>query len=697
MNIKNKQTKSIMILLLLVITLCSLVYGTVIHVPGDYSTIQLGLNNASEGDTVLVESGTYIENIIWPDVDNITLTGENTNECIIDGGSNGVVINCFTSQDERNATIRGFTIQNGSNEDEGVEPGSGTALKFNLFTMNLNNIICIDNDAEDNIIFLNHSIVYMNNVTIMKDTTNHGNIVFCNQGSELEIKNSVLWDNEGDDVVLGEVNSEASVSYSIIQDGWQGDGGHNIDINPQLDENYQPIWNESIKSPCIDTGDPSFTYDADDTRADMGAIPAIAHQYDNWILPDRFTDSGWKWMSLPGIDTLTNDENVAENVLDGFLLSVEENSPLDFVEWHPYPAYNNENLQIDYDIDSWFNNGHVFTSVQGYKFKMQGAEEVNLEVSGFLADPETVIWLNSEPPSRNESWIGYFLEESQSPYDAIPENILENLSMIKTQHWYKVKIGDQWVHVGPCDPGINIPCQTFNYGDMVILYVKRDYTGDDLSFTWQTPTAPPPRFEPEGLDHFTYEENSDYYPIVVEDIEDVESIDEIGIFVDERCLGAEKVYDLPIQLRAYPEGDELIEDLQFEVVRDGMGRTSGENIDKEVYHISSTQREDGYILVSLAKSDDINPNLPTEFRLLPAYPNPFNPITVIGYQLKDDCDISIDIYNVNGQLVETLIDKHQELGYYDIQWNADGYASGVYFVKLQAGEFTETQKLVLLK
>ena len=157
MNIKNKQTKSIMILLLLVITLCSLVYGTVIHVPGDYSTIQLGLNNASEGDTVLVESGTYIENIIWPDVDNITLTGENTNECIIDGGSNGVVINCFTSQDERNATIRGFTIQNGSNEDEGVEPGSGTALKFNLFTMNLNNIICIDNDAEDNIIFLNHS------------------------------------------------------------------------------------------------------------------------------------------------------------------------------------------------------------------------------------------------------------------------------------------------------------------------------------------------------------------------------------------------------------------------------------------------------------------------------------------------------------------------------------------------------------
>jgi hypothetical protein len=85
------------------------------------------------------------------------------------------------------------------------------------------------------------------------------------------------------------------------------------------------------------------------------------------------------------------------------------------------------------------------------------------------------------------------------------------------------------------------------------------------------------------------------------------------------------------------------------------------------------------------------------FQLLNAYPNPFNPVTVIGYQCPEPSTVNLAIYNINGQLVETLIDVNKTAGYHEVIWDATDYPSGVYFAKMQAGEFTETQKLILLK
>ena len=89
--------------------------------------------------------------------------------------------------------------------------------------------------------------------------------------------------------------------------------------------------------------------------------------------------------------------------------------------------------------------------------------------------------------------------------------------------------------------------------------------------------------------------------------------------------------------------------------------------------------------------------LPEEFSLASIYPNPFNPKTTISYDVSTLSNVNINIYNMNGQLVEVLSNKLHQPGSYNVIWNAAKYTSGVYFVKLIAGDFVDTQKIMLIK
>ena len=88
---------------------------------------------------------------------------------------------------------------------------------------------------------------------------------------------------------------------------------------------------------------------------------------------------------------------------------------------------------------------------------------------------------------------------------------------------------------------------------------------------------------------------------------------------------------------------------------------------------------------------------PNEYRLKSIYPNPFNPVTKIKYSVPENNQVSISIYDIKGNMISELINKNHYIGIYNITWNAEGYPSGVYFVKLNAGDFTQTQKLMLIK
>jgi hypothetical protein len=90
-------------------------------------------------------------------------------------------------------------------------------------------------------------------------------------------------------------------------------------------------------------------------------------------------------------------------------------------------------------------------------------------------------------------------------------------------------------------------------------------------------------------------------------------------------------------------------------------------------------------------------NVPAEFSLSQNYPNPFNPTTVIHYQLPVNSFVTLKIYDILGREVATLINGRQSAGYYNATFKATNLPSGVYFYRLQAGTYSATKKLLLLK
>ena len=89
--------------------------------------------------------------------------------------------------------------------------------------------------------------------------------------------------------------------------------------------------------------------------------------------------------------------------------------------------------------------------------------------------------------------------------------------------------------------------------------------------------------------------------------------------------------------------------------------------------------------------------VPNKFELGQNYPNPFNPTTTINFTLGQASDVKLAVYNVLGQKVATLLDEHMSAGSYPIVFNASKLASGVYFYRLDAGNFTSIKKMMLLK
>ncbi len=95
--------------------------------------------------------------------------------------------------------------------------------------------------------------------------------------------------------------------------------------------------------------------------------------------------------------------------------------------------------------------------------------------------------------------------------------------------------------------------------------------------------------------------------------------------------------------------------------------------------------------------NDHTPAVPGKFTLDQNYPNPFNPTTSIHYSLPNASHVVLRIYNVLGQSVATLVNAEQKSGEYAVTFNADRFASGVYFYSLEAGHFKAVKKMMLLK
>jgi len=176
----------------------------------------------------------------------------------------------------------------------------------------------------------------------------------------------------------------------------------------------------------------------------------------------------------------------------------------------------------------------------------------------------------------------------------------------------------------------------------------------------------------------------------------------IGAFVNQTCRGVAQLKYLPSLQRYYAfvtiyanesEGDSVY----FRIYQPGEQDTR--KVEESLIFQNDQvigDLETPFVFTALAIGDELVPN---DFYLQQNYPNPFNPLTTIAYGLPRDEKVTLTIFDMLGRKVKTLIDEPQKAGRYTFTFDAAKYkmASGIYFYRIQAGEFTRTRKMLLIR
>ena len=130
-------------------------------------------------------------------------------------------------------------------------------------------------------------------------------------------------------------------------------------------------------------------------------------------------------------------------------------------------------------------------------------------------------------------------------------------------------------------------------------------------------------------------------------------------------------------------------------------------LDKAIYLTGDKQFALSSEFKQLILRKSTSTQTPTEFALFPAHPNPFNPVTTIQFSVgvemfgsnvsRPTAGTSLQVYDITGKLVEILVDEKLSPGNHTVQWDAGKFPSGVYFLKMEAGSFSQVEKLMLIK
>ncbi len=209
---------------LLLFLLTTNLFAEVINIPDDFETIQAGINEAEDGDTVLVSPGEYVENINF-DGKAIAVIGnpDDPGEVVIDGDANGSSVVVFRNEEDENSTLSGFTIRNGDTDYGGGIYCNGAAPQ-------LLNLIIVRNEASHNgggVYCTRNSEPIIRECIIQNNNATEGGGLSCYSGCNVSVFYSIISDNSASDDAGGiqDSGSDLSVYNSSVINNEAGDVG----------------------------------------------------------------------------------------------------------------------------------------------------------------------------------------------------------------------------------------------------------------------------------------------------------------------------------------------------------------------------------------------------------------------------------------------------------------------------------------
>ncbi|MCD4729318.1 MAG: T9SS type A sorting domain-containing protein, partial [Bacteroidales bacterium] len=395
---------------------------------------------------------------------------------------------------------------------------------------------------------------------------------------------------------------------------------------------------------------------------------------------------GLHWISFPRLERYGNEEVPTIPVLERYNYPNSDFSLED--------RYGVEKKHIS---GEWEGNLNYINSTRGYIFDMEATdgEPPHIGLYGAMLDPETEITI----PAGVKEWIGYFLPDAQYPWDAFPDELYNgSLVSIKAQYWAMSKDQtDGWIISGKVKP--------IKYGDMVIVR-----TTEDVTFIWDPPIGQEDDIEIPAPQNYTWDEKKDYTPFYIE-TDSTSDIIEIAVKVDGETKGAtvRQPGDTLVEVDGYildiPAGAVV----EFETWN-GYKSTPVNKDEYIVYNPFTKSKEkrkiytgerQPYYKISFKQGEVFE--YPDDISHITCQPNPFNSETTLTMRLNMPQLVWIEIYNISGAKVKTLLEGELPGGYYETTWYGDNdqgnkVEKGIYFYKVRTGSGTVvSNKIVLIK
>ena len=636
------------------------------------ATIQTGINAATDSDTVLVAAGTYKENIKLNFID-ISIIGKNRETTIIDGDQKGTVVKFHRYHNHNKTVLSGFTITNGKGTvDEGGPWGGGIEI----------------NGAGVKVKPLLRDLIIENNTAL-----NGAGIHLYNSASP-NIENCIIRNNQA---IYPDPSGKwaAGTGGGISADGYEGTMKNVLFAeNSSLSGGALSVFNGNTTLP-VNIVNCTFVNNYSFENSDIFLDGASTLHVTNTIIWDDILIS-----QLNGTVTL----NVDNSLIQG--------------------GYSGEG---NLDVNPVFVNVDTTGGIKGDYHLKDWSPAIGAGTA--TGAPTTDIEGNPRPnPAGTNPDMGAFENKWGTPQNAPP--VLTALSDFPVNEDSSITVTLEAINADSADNDVitfssisdtsaviaSVSSSTLTltpnanwHGDANITIYASDGTDKDSTVFKLTVTPvqdAPTTFEwvSGALDtiNITQSNLAETYTLQWDASTDVdgETINYL-LYAQIGVYPAEEIFDTT----------SLSVPITYQEILEGVFEGSPVNGATVRFNVKAT---DGIDTVDVTGDDRViyvnrydylsteSEGIPTEFALHENYPNPFNPSTTLRFDLPEVNDITLTIYNMLGQKVKVFNMQSAPSGYHALKWNAtndygDPVGAGVYLYQLQAKDFVETRKMVLLK